>query len=214
MAGYFPLFVDIQGQNVAVFGGGVQALEKIRRLLPFSPRITVISPLFDPKIEQLAKEGSIQVICCGDVTKFEEILHTLRPYLVLVGDLEDAFCEHLHAVCVECGIPINVEDKTRFCTFMFPSLVKQGPLTVAISTSGASPAAAKKLREELEEQLPTRVEEILDWLGALRPTVRANTRINPQKRAALWRELVDRSFLLDRPLTAEEVGKICISYEN
>jgi siroheme synthase-like protein len=70
--------------------------------------------------------------------------------------------------CRAAGIPVNVVDDIEFCDFIFPSIVKRGKLTVAISTSGSSPLYARMLRQQLEEMLPENIEQVLDEMQELR----------------------------------------------
>jgi siroheme synthase-like protein len=93
--------------------------------------------------------------------------------------------------CRKRKIPVNVVDDQAYCDFIFPSIVKRGPLTIAISTSGTSPAYAMQLRRELDEMLPDEIEAILDRMGEIRADVSA--RVSEQKtRAALYKKILAR----------------------
>lgn len=74
-------------------------------------------------------------------------------------------------VCREKRIPVNVVDDREKCTFFFPALVKDGPLTVGISSDGKSPFAASWLRREIAKMLPESIGNIIDLLGRMRPAV-------------------------------------------
>lgn len=211
MAKYFPCFTDIETKNVLVFGGDAHALIKIQKLLPYSPCISVVACRFCEGIAALHEEGKINTVC-GDFSEFEKVLETVRPKLVFVTEAEPPHDAAIFAACRARNIEINTEDKPQYCSFIFPSLIQRGALTVAIGTGGASPAVAKKLREEIESGLPDAVENILDWLGCLRPRVQNDHAIPRANRAVLWRELADRAFALGRPLTEDETTGVIAAY--
>ena len=71
-------------------------------------------------------------------------------------------------LCRERSIPVNVADDKELCTFLFPSILRRGPLSVGVSTGGASPTAAAYVRRTLEAQLPDCLEDILTWLEGQR----------------------------------------------
>ena len=96
-------------------------------------------------------------------------------------------------------VVVNVVDVPEFCTFYFPAMITKGPLTVAISTSGNSPAAAALLRRRMEKVLPDRTEEILDWIGENRKEFR---------QLGIMKVVVGRAFDVGRPLTQEEISDI------
>ena len=108
---------------------------------------------------------------------------------------------------IERGIPVNTVDDQAYCDYIFPSIIKRGDLTVAISTSGTSPAYAMQLRKEIEEILPPEIGGILERMGGLRGEVAG--RIPDQAgRAACYRELLAALIGSGNRLTDEEIEKI------
>lgn len=105
--------------------------------------------------------------------------------------------------CKARGIPVNVVDDKEKCTFIFPSLVKKGALTVAVSTEGASPQIAATLRRQVEKTLPAQIEDILDYLAWLRPIAKSRIQ-DPEKRSAFLKETAQLCFEEDLVLTQEE----------
>jgi precorrin-2 dehydrogenase/sirohydrochlorin ferrochelatase len=98
-------------------------------------------------------------------------------------------------------------DDQEYCDFIFPGIVKRGPLTVAISTSGTSPAYAMQLRKELEEILPDRIGEILERMGELRGEVAL--RISDQKtRAYVYKKILAALIESENRLTNEELQEM------
>jgi len=142
---YYPVLLNIQGKKCLVVGGGKVALRKVKALLEHGANIEIVSPDFCPELEQLAQEGAIKA--------------THRDYKP--EDLEDAFItiaatddnkinESVSAGARRVGIPVNVVDDPNSSDFIAPSYFRRGDIIVAVSTSGRSPALARKIRSELE----------------------------------------------------------------
>jgi precorrin-2 dehydrogenase/sirohydrochlorin ferrochelatase len=152
MASYYPVFLDLSGRRCVIIGGGLIAEGKVRNLLDHTGSITLVSPTATPQLAEWAQQGKI----------------VWRPRKYQPGDLVDAFLaiaatddtEVNRTIAAEAEaqkVLLNVVDYTPLCVFIAPSVVKRGNVTVAISTGGASPALARKLRETLEGS------EILDY---------------------------------------------------
>jgi precorrin-2 dehydrogenase/sirohydrochlorin ferrochelatase len=152
MASYYPVFLDLSGRSCVIIGGGLIAEGKVRNLLDHTGSITLVSPTATPQLAEWAQQGKI----------------VWRPRKYQPGDLVDAFLaiaatddtEVNRTIAAEAEaqkVLLNVVDYTPLCVFIAPSVVKRGNVTVAISTGGASPALARKLRETLEGS------EILDY---------------------------------------------------
>ena len=171
---YFPLCVNLEGARVLLVGNGAQIREKAEKLRPFGAMLYPVDTLSAEDLEP-------------------------RPILVVVGDTEYSEAERVSALCKERGIPVNVVDMPELCTFFFPALIQRGDLTVSVTTGGKSPAAASYLRRSIEELLPERTEEILDWLGELREELPAE-----QRRMVLSR-VVQLVFEKGRELTSAEL---------
>ena len=124
------------------------------------------------------------------------------------------------ALCRAAGIPVNAVDDKEACTFLFPALVRRGPLSIGISTGGASPSAAVFVKERVEACLPVPRDtdgadgfgEILAYLASLRPRVKGEIG-EESLRAALFSALFDACLERGRPLTEEEyaalMGQVC-----
>ena len=200
----FPLFVEIEGREVVLFGGSGHAVAKIDRFAALGAKVTAVAPFFDKALEALIRDKRIEAVL-GDFEDFLACLATKRPVLVYAVLADTAACERLFAYCCAAGIPLNVEDRSSYCTFTFPSIISRGSLTVGICTGGASPTVAKKLREEIEPLLPEATEEILAWLQQIRPEIQQSKVLTPRMRTKLWRRMADIAFAENRTLTSDEV---------
>ena len=182
---WFPFFTDIEAMPCLIVGGGTVALRKTEKLLPFHPKITVAAPEICPELQAMER------ITLRRETFREDMLEGMG-FVIAATDDRDVNAA-IAAQCRRRGIPVNAVDSRADCSFLFPALVKRGPLTVGISTGGASPTAAALLREQLEQSLPENVEELLQWLDSIRPTMKERL---PEEtdRAKLFRRLTAYCF--------------------
>jgi len=169
---YFPVFLKLKGRSCIVIGGGKVAERKVRSLLKAGANIKVISPEFTGGLIKLSKSISTKSNSCRRLQLIK------RPFRM--EDLKDAFLviaatssRELHkkiATSYEKGL-LNVVDEPELCTFIVPSVVKRGPLIIAISTSGASPAMAKAIRKEIERLYGKTFGDYLKILEGLRKKI-------------------------------------------
>jgi precorrin-2 dehydrogenase/sirohydrochlorin ferrochelatase len=163
---YYPIFVDLARRLAVVIGGGAVAERKVETLLRYDADVRVITPDATPRLEQLAGEGRVALERRGYVR----------------GDLAGAFLvvcatdstEVNRAVFEEArvvGCLVNVVDVPELCNFIVPSVVQRGPLQIAISTAGAAPAVAKRLRKRLEDEFGPEWEAYTRLLGEVRVLV-------------------------------------------
>lgn len=213
MSAYFPLFLDLKDQTVLLLGNGVKALEKVERLQFCRPRILLAAPGLCEGLRSLLQEHQFEYLQAELTEDYvKDLILKTNPRLVIVADVEDDLIAPVYGFCREQHIEINTVDRQEHCTFIFPAIINKGKLTVAVSSSGASPAAAKRIRQEIESVLPSEVDEILDWLASLRPMIKADPALEKRHHAALYRALVDRSFAINRPLTEAETEEILSGY--
>lgn len=157
---YYPAFIDLKGKHCIVVGGGKVAERKVAALLRSGAKVTVISPFIT---------GAL-----ADHRESKRIKHVKREYRK--GDLEDAFIVIAAAsdrrvneeVSLDAPCLLNVVDAPELANFIVPSVVKRGPLALAVSTSGFSPALAKSIRRELEVFYGKQFGLFVDFLGKQR----------------------------------------------
>lgn len=176
---YFPFFVDIGGQKGLIVGGGKIALHKIQKLLPYGPILTVVAPEISVAMEQITLENDICVI----KRPFEKSDLTGIYFVIAASDQANVNAE-IGRLCKERGIFVNVVDNKKECSFLFPSLVKAGNLSIGISTEGTSPDVAAELRSRIASMIPADIDAILTYLGNLRPL--AKTYIKDDSKRAFF----------------------------
>jgi precorrin-2 dehydrogenase/sirohydrochlorin ferrochelatase len=205
---YYPVFLNLKGRSCVVIGGGKVAERKARSLLKAGANIKIISPEFTEGLKKLSKSIGGVSNSCGRLQLIK------RPFRI--EDLKDAFLviaatssRELHKKIASylmnstlnspsylkrgkggVGGLLNVVDEPELCTFIVPSVVKRGPLTIAISTSGASPAMAKAIRKEIEKLYGKTFGEYLKLLERLRKKL---INLPSQKKKKIFSALSSRS---------------------
>jgi len=163
---YFPAFIKLDNKKVVLVGAGNIALEKLEKLVIFTKDIVVISLEFSPEILALIEK--------------EKLTYEKRSYIK--GDIKDAAIviiavddlglqKSIFEESQEYKCLCNAVDSVDYCDFIFPSFIKNDDLTVAVSTSGASPAFAKHFRRYLETIIPSGISEFLGEMKALRASL-------------------------------------------
>ena len=177
---YFPFFVDIGGKNGLIAGGGRVALHKLQKLLPYGAKLQIVAPEVSEAMEQTALENDICVI----KRAFEP--SDLNEMFFVIAASDDAKVNaEIGRLCRERGILVNVVDDKEACSFLFPSLVKEGNLSIGISTEGTSPEVAAELRSRVVSMIPADMDAILAYLGSLRPLAKAHVKDTGRRAAFL-----------------------------
>lgn len=195
----FPLFENIDGKTFLIIGGGNTAARKVGRLLQFTNRIIVVAEETDITGVKVIRRP------------FEESDLERADFVIAATD-DRALNRRIAAACREHRIPINVVDDPELCSFIFPSVVKRGDLTVGISTSGTSPAYASLLRRTLEKNLPDHIGGILERMGALRRTVPALIP-DQKRRAQCYKAVLSELLVRDNNVSDEEINEIVETYQ-
>lgn len=195
--GYFPFFVDVENQNCLVVGGGVVALRKIEKLLPFNPNITVVSPKVHKEILSIKNINIIK-------RKFDFNDLKEKSFVITATD-DKVLNKEIYNSCEENNIPVNTVDDKDNCSFIFPALAKNKGVTVAISTSGKSPIYAKYLRKKIESLIQDS-ESIVDNLSKYREKIKNEISLEENRKLA-FEKLLEYS-LSNESITDDLVDKI------
>ena len=163
---YFPAFVKLDNKKVVLVGAGNIALEKLEKLIIFTKDIVVISLEFSEEILALIERENLSYekrsYVSGDIKDASIVI-------IAVDDLElqkNIFNESKDYKCL-----CNAVDSIEYCDFIFPSFIKNDDLTIAVSTSGSSPAFAKHFRIYLETLIPKGISEFLKEMKSLRSSL-------------------------------------------
>jgi siroheme synthase-like protein len=156
--------IGLEQRHSVVIGGGNVAARKVAGLLEAGARVTVISPALAPELETLAETGRIVFIGrdyrTGDLA---------GAFLAIAATDEPAVNQAVWQEAEQLGCLVNVVDDAAHSNFIVPAVVRRGEVSVAVSTGGASPALARRLRERLETLVGPEYGELADLLAELRP---------------------------------------------
>jgi precorrin-2 dehydrogenase/sirohydrochlorin ferrochelatase len=177
----FPIFLKLTGRPCIVIGAGNLAESKIESLRAAHAAVTVIAPEARPSIVELAASGEItwlqRTYAPGDIADDTFLVVTATN----LGEVNRA----VYLEATGKNILCNAVDDPPFCDFYFPSVVRRGDLQIAISTAGASPALAQRLRKEINAQLPLDTGDWLTDLGNLRREVTQMEPLNEERKLLL-----------------------------
>ncbi len=160
---YYPIFLKVQNRFCLVVGGGEVGARKVKSLLSSGASVGVVSPEVVPWLEEKMQEGMVDLVG----SHYEE--HQLQGCFLVIAATDDVELNSRIAQDAEKrGLLCNVVDYPQQGNFILPSLVQRGALTVAISTSGKSPALARQLRQDLEQCFGMEYGDFLEIMGAVR----------------------------------------------
>jgi precorrin-2 dehydrogenase/sirohydrochlorin ferrochelatase len=189
---YYPVYLDLSGRLCVIVGGGKVALRKAKTLGSYGADVAVIAPEVSEELLEMQAEGLVTV--------------EQRDYVR--GDLENAFLtvcatdseEVNRAVYAEAqsrGCLVNVVDVPELCNFIVPSIVRRGGLQIAISTGGAAPTVAKRLRKRFQEEFGEEWGDYVRLLGEVRILVMQRVPGGEAARKPIFERISD-SDLLER----------------
>jgi len=186
----YPIsLIGLGARRAVVIGGGAVAARKVAGLLAAGAQITVISPEATSELRALAAAGRIAISARayqpGDLA---------GEFLVIAATDDGAVNQAVWAEATERGCLVNVADDPAHCNFILPAVIRRGEVTVAVSTGGASPALARRLKEQLEAFIGPEYGALAELLAELRPELLARFAPGRPRLAAALR-LVDSDVL-------------------
>lgn len=187
----FPAFLRLRDRPVLIVGGGEAAIAKTRLLLAAGAAVTVVAPHGLPQLQAWADAGALR----WEKRRFRT--WDLRGKTVVFGatGCEDVDGHVARAARVR-RISVNIVDRPDLSDFIVPSIVDRGAVTVAISSDGASPVLARRLREQIETLLPANLGALAEFLRSFRGAVKAKLD-NFGARRRFWEEVIDGPIARD-----------------
>ncbi len=194
----FPVSLPLGGRPVLVVGGGELALRKARLVAKSGCRLTVIAEDVIPDLAALAHEVRARAFQPADLAG-----HTLAFAATDELETDTSVAQAAHAA----GVLVNVPDKPHLSTFIMPAIIDREPITIAISSGGASPVLVRRLRERLEAALEPGIGRLASFLDSFRGAVKA-VREGETARRRFWEAVIDgpvaRAFLAGDERTARD----------
>ncbi len=170
---FYIACLKLSGRRCVVVGGGEIGLEKVEGLLACSGEVTVIAPRALPALREYAREGSIR----WEQREYAGAADLEGVFMVIAATDDTDVNIHVWEDAERRAMLVNVVDVPPLCNFILPAIVRTGPLAIAISTAGASPALAKRMKREIaalfgEEyaRLAVLLNEVRGWAKDTLPT--------------------------------------------
>jgi len=179
-ASLYPITLKLERKRVAVIGAGQVALRKVQALLECGAQVRLVAPEAVEELQQLADQDALTWLA--------------KPFasadldgcaLVVAATEDEAVNRAVVQAAHERSLLVNVVDVPELCDFHVPSILRRGPLTVAVSSAGCSPAFSRDFRRQLELLLPASLGPLLELLAEARAEVRRRIPHDVERRMAI-----------------------------
>lgn len=182
---YFAAFLDLQGKPAVVVGGAAVAAAKAEALLRSGARLTVVAPKLGTRLSELALLGALR----HEPRRFQPG-DLVGAEIAIAATDDPAINEAVAAAARALRIPVNVADSAALSSFIMPSVIDRLPVQIAVSTGGASPALARRLRTLIEAAVPFAYGRLAALAARFRPAVRERI-ADAEARRRFWDEVLD-----------------------
>jgi len=180
---FLPIFLDLREQPCLVVGGGEVAARKCALLARARARVTVLAPALGPQLQAEAAAGRI----AHRAAAFRDA--DLEGFALVIAATDDQGVNRAVAAAARARrLPVNVVDQPALCSFILPSIIERAPITVAVSSGGASPVLARLLRARLETLIPAGYGRLAALAREFRERVKA--RLAPRERRRFWERVL------------------------
>jgi precorrin-2 dehydrogenase/sirohydrochlorin ferrochelatase len=199
MSRYYPVYMNLEGRTCLVVGGGAVAARKAASLLECGAKVRLVAPDVCETVADMERNGAI-----------ERIAGVFRPEqmdgaALAIGSTDNSEVNRLvFEEATRRNIPVNIVDQPQLCTFIVPSVVRRGDLVIAVSTSGKSPAVAKRARMALEKLFGDEWAAYLDMMGEARERLLSSV-ADDAERERKFNKLAD-SLMLEKIKAGDLAG--------
>jgi siroheme synthase-like protein len=170
---FYIACLKLKGRRCLVVGGGEIGLEKVEGLLACEGDVTLVAPTAVPELEELAREGSI----AWERREYAGPADLEGTFIVIACTDDTDVNIRIYEDAERRAMLVNIVDVPPLCNFILPAIVRTGPLAIAISTAGASPALAKRMKAEVSElfgeeyaRLAVMLNDVRGWAKGTLPT--------------------------------------------
>ncbi len=186
---YYPIYLELEGKTVLVVGGGNVARRKVETLLEYGAVINIVSKDLVPELKKLVESGQVR--------HFGEVFlekHLDSAFLVFAATDDNRLNHQIAESTRKRGLLINAVDQPPDCDFIVPSIIRKGNLSIAVSTSGKSPALAQSIRKKLDSQFGKEYEIFLILMGSLRKEI-LSLGLSQEENSRIFHKIVDSNIL-------------------
>ena len=182
---YFAAFLDLRGKPALVAGGGPVAAQKAEALLRSGAKVTVVAPRLCARLAELTVLGAVR----HEAKRFQPG-DLVGADIAIAATDDPAVNDAVSAAARSLRIPVNVADDAALSSFIMPSVIDRAPLQIAISTAGASPVLARKLRALIETAVPFAYGRLAALAGRFRQASKSRYP-DPESRRRFWERVMD-----------------------
>lgn len=187
-AKYYPVFLELTGRRCLVVGAGKVALRKVRALLEAGAEVSLVSPEALEELKKLVVQGAIR----WRRGEFED--GDLDGVFLVIGATDDPEVNRrVYRAADKASRMVNIVDEPELCNFIVPSVLTRGDFQVAVSSGGASPILARKVREVLGYRFGPEYAVVVDELARLRRELKERVP-REERRRQFWEMLIDLDF--------------------
>src|SRR6266446_5979895 len=190
MPQYYPVMLNVRNRPAIVVGGDRIAAEKAKALWESGANVQVLSPTFCDELLLLAEQERFTLH-----RKAYEPGDLAGAFVVIAATTDLQLVQAIWAETQERGQLVNIVDIPEYCTFILPSILRRGQLTIAVSTEGASPGLAKRIRHNLEEIFPLAYSSYVRLAALARTHLRRNG-VSYERRDDFFRDFFASEVLL------------------
>ena len=158
-----PIFLKVKNQPCLIVGGGKIAYQKIKQLIVCKADISVISKAYIKEIEELYRNDEIKLIKSRYYKKYID-----KYKLIISATSDNKVNKQVYSDAEKLGIPVNIVDEPKLCSYYFGSVYSKGNLKIAVSTNGESPSAGKRIRDLIAKSMPDKIDSIINKFNQLR----------------------------------------------
>lgn len=182
---YYPINLNLENKKCVIVGGGAVAQRKVKSLLKCKAKVTVIGPSLTNQLAILKKK--------------KKIIHINKKYnpsylkgaFLAIGATDSRVVDiSLNKLSQKNNLLLNIVDSPIYGNFIVPAVIKRGPLTISVSTSGVSPALAKKIRIDLEKHFSPKYKKLLNLMAQVRPSIIKEVK-DIKKRRKIFKKLAN-----------------------
>ncbi len=199
---YFPIFTQIEGKRCLIIGGGKVAARKVHILLEYGADVVVVAEKVCVEIKESLPEKNVFE---HDFAFFETEIR--KAFLVVAATSNREENHHIAELCHTCNVLVNVADSEAESSFIFPSVVRRGDISIGINSGTGSPTVSKHIRKQIEKAVPDYYADIAVFMGELRQYVKANFKEESQRRYIL-KTAAAQAFSEERVLNEKEIEEI------
>ena len=200
---YYPVYLNIQHRRCLVVGGGSVSARKVKTLLECGAKVTVVSLDYTDELRSLYRKGVITI------RQKPYQSDDLQGMFLVIGATNDGrLNSRISSEARSCNVLCNIVDCPEMCDFILPSVVNRGDLIIAISTSGKSPAFAKKLRKDLEKKFGEEYATFLRLMGEIRKKL-LSTGHAPEAHKHRFNQMIDMGLIeMIRDHRTDEINRL------